>query len=226
MDEQINHPGNGPKINAEWHAKHIMPKNPTLDQRVEWHLAHARHCSCHPLRGKIKEEFKKRYENTCREFWIYFSRDDHVALACWAADCAGRVLPYFEAKYSHDPRPRQAIQVLRDWMDTGRFEMRVIRAASLGAHAAAREAKEANPAACFASRAAGQAVATTHVPDHALGAALYALKAINAADPPNVKQVIAAEREWQLQNLPPNLREWVIKGLKRSQRLIPPNLRI
>jgi hypothetical protein len=62
--------------------------------------------------------------------------------------------------------------------------------------AAAREAKE-NDAACFAARAAGQAVATAHVPQHAYGAAYYALKAIVAAGGD-----AAGEREWQAERLP------------------------
>ena len=48
------------KINAEWHTKNRMPKNPTLNQKVEWHLAHAKNCTCRPLTGKILEEIKKR----------------------------------------------------------------------------------------------------------------------------------------------------------------------
>jgi len=47
-------------INKVWHLSHIMPKNPTLDQRIEWHLEHARNCTCRPLGGKILEEIKKR----------------------------------------------------------------------------------------------------------------------------------------------------------------------
>lgn len=48
------------KINAEWHSTHKMPKNPSLDQRVEWHIGHARNCACRPLEGKMLEEIKKR----------------------------------------------------------------------------------------------------------------------------------------------------------------------
>lgn len=48
------------KINAEWHTKNKMPKNPTLDERVKWHLAHAKNCTCRLLDGKILEEIKKR----------------------------------------------------------------------------------------------------------------------------------------------------------------------
>jgi hypothetical protein len=47
-------------INKEWHIKHKMPKNPTLEQRIEWHLEHAKHCHCRKIEGKIAEEMKKR----------------------------------------------------------------------------------------------------------------------------------------------------------------------
>lgn len=48
------------KINSAWHAKNIMPKKPTLDDRVNWHLEHSKNCSCRPLEGKILDEIKKR----------------------------------------------------------------------------------------------------------------------------------------------------------------------
>jgi hypothetical protein len=230
------------EINAEWHSKNRMPKYPTVDQRVKWHMEHSRYCSCRPLSGKILEEIKKRYTNTHQEFWIFFNRNDHQALALWAADCVEQVLPYFEEKYPEDTRPREAIRTLREWVKTGKFSLPVIRGASLAAHAAARralpksptkkgEAKEENAAACFAARAAGQAVATAHVPSHAFGSALYAIKAVAAANPTDVKDAIAKERDWlrQLakQRLPEKLREWVDSGLKqKQQRLLPPGLRL
>ncbi|CAG1005788.1 hypothetical protein METP2_03692 [Methanosarcinales archaeon] len=96
-----------------------MPENPTMDQRVKWHIEHARNCSCRPLGGKILEELKKRYMNTHQEFWIFFNRNDHKALALWAADCAEHVLPFFEKKYPEDSRPRKAIEKCREWVDSG-----------------------------------------------------------------------------------------------------------
>jgi hypothetical protein len=48
------------KINARWHTANKMPKNPSLKQRIKWHLEHAKNCSCRPLGGKILEEIKKR----------------------------------------------------------------------------------------------------------------------------------------------------------------------
>ena len=109
-----------------------------------------------------------------------YSKQDQRLLAIWAADCAERVLPFFEKAYQDD-RPRKAIEACRTWVRTGVFKMADIRKASLAAHAAAREAKE-NNAACFAAHAAGQAVATAHVPQHAFSAAYYALKAVAAAN--------------------------------------------
>ena len=88
--------------------------------------------------------------------------------------------------------------------------MAEIRGVSLTAHAAAREAKE-NEAACFAARAAGQAVATAHVPQHAFGSAYYALKAVAAADPANAGSHVAREWNWQVQHISKNLRDEVIK---------------
>lgn len=34
------------KLNREWHLAHKMPKNATLEQRVEWHMEHLKHCAC------------------------------------------------------------------------------------------------------------------------------------------------------------------------------------
>lgn len=48
------------KINAAWHLANKMQKNPSLDDRIKWHLEHVANCTCHPLGGKILEEIKKR----------------------------------------------------------------------------------------------------------------------------------------------------------------------
>jgi hypothetical protein len=129
------------------------------------------------------------------------SNTGHKTLAVWAIDCAERVMPYFEENNPQDRRPRQAIETLQRWIETGVFTMAVIRKASLDAHAAAREVGEDNPARS-AAHAAGQAVATAHVPIHSLGAANYALQAIyRATKPAEVEAAIAKERVWQLQHL-------------------------
>lgn len=122
---------------------------------------------------------------------------DHKTLAVWAIDCAERVMPYFEAAFPDDPRPRRALETLQMWIDTGEFHMAVIRKASLDAHAAARDVGEDSPARS-AARAAGQAVATAHVRTHAPGAAMYALQAVHrAATPEEAGAAVARERAWQ-----------------------------
>jgi hypothetical protein len=127
-------------------------------------------------------------------------KSDHRALAVWAADCAERVLPYFEDGYAEDDRPRKAIEALREWVRTGVFRMADVRRTSLAAHAAAREVGEDGPAR-FAARAAGQAMATAHVPTHSIAAAWYAAKAVWAADALNAEDNVAKERGWQYQHL-------------------------
>lgn len=37
-----------------------MPKNATLEQRIEWHIAHAKNCGCRKIEGKLAEAMKKR----------------------------------------------------------------------------------------------------------------------------------------------------------------------
>ncbi len=128
-------------------------------------------------------------------------RTEHKVLATWAADCAGRVLHYFEEEYPDDPRPGAAIEALRKWVQTGVFRMADVRKASLDAHAAARNAGAFTPARS-AARAAGQAMATAHVPRHALAAAIYAANAVHdATRSPGADEAALRERQWQYQHL-------------------------
>ncbi|PKL61709.1 MAG: hypothetical protein CVV31_10040 [Methanomicrobiales archaeon HGW-Methanomicrobiales-2] len=146
-----------------------------------------------------------------------YSKQDQTTMAAWAADCAERVLPLFERAYPEDDRPRNAIETCRAWVRTGMFTMAGIRGASLAAHAAARDAEEGS-AAQYAARAAGQAVATAHVPQHAYGGAYYALKAVAAADPANAGVNVAREREWQADRLAEGLREEIMGRIIVQER--------
>src|SRR3954454_15013118 len=73
---------------------------------------------------------------------------------------------------------------------------------SLAAHAAAREA-DVDSAARFAARAAGQALGTAHVANHAIGAAWYGAKAADAARS-------SGERDWLYRRLSENLRLFIL----------------
>lgn len=103
----------------------------------------------------------------------------HKLFGLKAAKEAERVLPLFEKERPNDNHPRQAIDAIKAWAEGKReLGMAEVRKLSLGSHAAAREAK--SDTARYAARAAGQAVATWHVPTHAMGASQYAGKAIVA----------------------------------------------
>lgn len=146
-----------------------------------------------------------------------YKKQHQMLMAIWAADCAERVLPFFENEFPNDTRPRKAIEACRTWVKTGIFKMADIRGASLAAHAAAREAKP-NSASCFAARAAGQAVATAHVPQHAFGGAYYALKAIVAAEPSCADIRVTEEHAWQIQHISSELRQEVVKRVIVEKR--------
>lgn len=47
-------------INKKWHEKHVMPKKATFEQRVKWHLAHQKNCSCRPIPQKFLMHMKDK----------------------------------------------------------------------------------------------------------------------------------------------------------------------
>lgn len=144
-----------------------------------------------------------------------YSKQDQRLLAIWAVDCAKHVIPFFEKKYKTDNRPRKAIEVCQNWINTGVFKMADIRGASLDAHAAARKAKD--NAARFAARAAGQAVATAHVPQHAYGSSYYSLKTIIAANPFDPEAKVMKEYRWQSKRVPESLRQEIMNRIVISK---------
>ena len=155
-----------------------------------------------------------------------FDRADQRTLTAWSLDCAERVLALFEGARPDDSRPRHALEVGRRWVETGEFSMPIIRSASLGAHAAAKDATN-SAAACAAAHAAGQAVATAHVTQHAYGGAYYALKAIAAdSDGERAMERVVSEREWQARHLPEPLRSEIMNRLVVEDRRSGPFISI
>lgn len=48
------------KINREWHLEHRMPPRPSLEERIQWHTEHAKHCHCRPIPPKLQEIIEER----------------------------------------------------------------------------------------------------------------------------------------------------------------------
>jgi hypothetical protein len=42
------------RLNAEWHERHPMPKSPSTQQRLTWHVAHEKNCGCRPMPAKLR----------------------------------------------------------------------------------------------------------------------------------------------------------------------------
>lgn len=139
---------------------------------------------------------------------------DHRLLTLWAATCAEHVLPLFEAIRPDDARPRLAIEAARTW---ARGEMKMMQSRAMGGHAMGA-ARPLRGAARFAAYAAGQAACVPHVAEHDLGAAAYAIKAVRAAAE-NALVAGLCERDWQREQLPPEIRELVIEDQSRRNEI-------
>lgn len=47
-------------MNREWHAANPMPPKASLDERVAWHIEHARRCGCREIPASILAELERR----------------------------------------------------------------------------------------------------------------------------------------------------------------------
>ncbi len=140
------------------------------------------------------------------------TESDHRLLALWAATCAEHVLPLFEESNSGDTRPRDAIEAARAW---ARGQAKMMDTRAVGGHAMGA-ARPLRGAARFAAYAAGQAACVAHVPEHDLGAAAYAIKAVQSDAPPGKgKEAGQAERDWQRRQIPYGLYDLVVEDQAR-----------
>ena len=135
-------------------------------------------------------------------------KEQHRQLMQWGCDCAEHVL-YFSGK-EVDIRIMYAITVAKEWIK-GNASVGEARDASLGAHSVARESS--NPTSIAVARSVGHAVATAHMADHSLGAALYALKAVK-----NAGKSIENEKNWQNDQLPAEIVELVKTARKKKDK--------
>lgn len=140
----------------------------------------------------------------------------HHLLALWAADCAEHVLPIFEDAVPGDQRPRAAIEAIRAWT-RGEMIWWDARAAGGRAMGAARPLKGAPRHAAYA---AGQAAAVGHVAAHDLGAAAYAIKAVQASVlGDQAAQAGRRECAWQRDRVPEAVRELVLDDQRRRNHI-------
>ncbi|MFX1481131.1 MAG: putative immunity protein [Promethearchaeota archaeon] len=136
--------------------------------------------------------------------------EQHQQLIRWACNCAKHILPLFGEKI--DKRLINALIVAKEW-ENGHALVKDARSASVDAHVVARESS--NPISIAIARSIGHAVATAHMADHSLGAALYALKAVK-----NAGKSIEAEREWQNKQLSPRIKELILSTRSTKEKYL------
>ena len=139
------------------------------------------------------------------------TREDHRKLIKWAQQCSEHVLPLIAEEI--DRRLVHALHVAELW-ENGNATTGEAMKASVAAHAVIREASD--PVYSAVARSVGHAVATAHMADHSLGAALYALKALKQAG-----KSIDEERSWQteqLQQLPTDIVELVLEAMREKEK--------
>jgi Imm-5 like putative immunity protein len=142
--------------------------------------------------------------------------DDHRLLGVWAADCGEHVLALFEQARPDDDRPRRAIELGRAWA-RGEISWWDARTAGGHANAAARDLRGAPRHAAYA---AGQAAAVGHVAAHELGAAAYAIRAVQAAAPTGEgDEAGRLECRWQRARLREAIRELVLDDQRLRNEL-------
>lgn len=126
--------------------------------------------------------------------------DHHRELIKWACICCEHVLPL--CSETVDERLIYALLIAKEWAK-GKAKVGEAMKASVSCHAVARQSVD--PISIAVARSIGQAVATAHMADHSLGAAIYALKAVKSAN-----KSIDAERIWQNGQLPSEILELVL----------------
>jgi hypothetical protein len=133
------------------------------------------------------------------------------ALGSWAADCAERALPIYEAQADSDARPRAAIEGIRVFAAGGKRTSQ-LRSLALAAMAAAREVND--PAAAAAARAAGLAASSAYThpladvqqTKHIVGPAAYAALALELNQDSD-HAIGDHEVIWAIEHVTPQVRE-------------------
>lgn len=136
---------------------------------------------------------------------------NHRKLIRWAINCVEHVLPLIGEAV--DKPVTNALSIAKDW-EHGHATTGDAMKASLRAHAVAKASVD--PVVSAIARAAGQAVATAHMADHSLGAALYALKALKLAG-----KSLVQERAWQMEQvnqLPPEIADLVLDTITQKEK--------
>ena len=139
------------------------------------------------------------------------SPDEHIKLMQWAISCFSRVVIYSGEKL--DEPISHAIKVAEGWC-RGTYTTGDAISASRSVHSFAT--RSFDPVVQAVARSVGQGVATAHMADHCVGAALYAQKVLKLAG-----KSYEEEKMWQverLNQLPKDLADLVRATLSNKEK--------
>ncbi|HEY7043421.1 MAG TPA: hypothetical protein VH419_07120 [Nocardioidaceae bacterium] len=54
-------------MNKTWHRAHILRSGASMDERIKWHVAHAKACACREIPKSVREAIAARDEQAARE---------------------------------------------------------------------------------------------------------------------------------------------------------------
>lgn len=117
-----------------------------------------------------------------------------VALCRYALRLAAHIMETAGYDDPHNPAITTGFAINRQWQ-AGAARMHDVRQAGFAVHKLARQAPDELTTGVL--RVVGQAIGTGHMPEHAMVASDYAIKAINLLHPGD--RAAARERQWQVQ---------------------------
>ena len=129
--------------------------------------------------------------------------NEHILLMCWAIECVDHICPLVPIEISD--LIKQTLDIAKHWT-LGNASVKDARNAAIVMNKLARVTT--NLADKYAIKAAGHAVATAHMADHAVVASKYALKAFEG-----INNSLLPESNWQVEKLPFKIKYFMVKIL-------------
>ncbi len=136
------------------------------------------------------------------------TKEQHLKIIEWARKCSEHVITLLGNNI--DNRLITVLEIAQEWKEN-RASTGDARKASADAHSIARQSPV--PAVKAIARSIGHAVATAHMADHSLGAALYARKAVQYSG-----KSVDIERQWQIEQLPSEIREIILILMEEKEK--------
>lgn len=134
--------------------------------------------------------------------------EEHILLMNWAIECVEHICPLLQIEISD--QINHSLAVAKRWT-LGNASVKDARNVAIAMNELAKITT--NLAEKYAIKAAGHAVATAHMADHAIVASKYTLKSFNI-----IHQSTLPERDWQIEHLPKEMKEFIVNILLNNKK--------